>query len=339
MFGKNSASHVEKLSIAEDRRTKSRPPYVFKKQRAKGHTRRFFLLLGLLLGACTSSVEATGGEEASLNAAGSTSASGLSAQLEKPEQAVSAGEKEAPSPTMTGFDCLARGGQVEVFELESELLAGGLRFRVYTPPCYAEQPQRSFPVLYLIHGQTYSDNQWVRLGVGETADELFRAGELSPFLIVMPFDKSSAQPSVDKFGEAVMQELLPWIEENYRTRAAREYRAIGGLSRGASWALHLGLRYPEVFGAIGGHSPPVFVEDAGKVRGWLAEIPVEYMPRIWLDIGERDQQAILSSATWFASVLDELDIPHEWHLFSGYHDEHYWSSHVESYLRWYAALW
>jgi len=242
-------------------------------------------------------------------------------------------------PDLAKSDCLAQGGEIEQLTIESEFLGEELRFRVYTPPCYAEQAQRRFPVLYLFHGQSYNDDQWDRLGADEAADKLIASGEIAPFLIVMPYDRVSRQPSKAPFGGAVVEELLPWVDANYRTLAEREGRAIGGLSRGASWALHLGMTHPELFGAMGGHSPPVFVEDSDKVRGWLDGIPEELMPRIWLDIGELDQRRILDSVIWFEGLLDERDIPHEWSLFNGTHVEEYWSSHVELYLRWYAADW
>ncbi len=246
--------------------------------------------------------------------------------------------KDAASATETAR-CMAAGGKVEIKKIGSSFLDAGLHFRVYTPPCYKEENTRRYPVLYLMHGQTFNDDQWDRLGADEAADQLIAAGEVSPFLIVMPYDISSNQPSFDHFGEAVVQELLPWIDKTYRTLADREHRAVGGLSRGASWAIHLGLTHPELFGAVGGHSPPVFVEDAAQVRGWLDSIPAKLMPRIWLDIGQRDQRVILDSATWFEGLLDERNIPHDWSLFNGDHSEKYWSAHVKMYLRWYAAGW
>jgi len=249
--------------------------------------------------------------------------------------AISKDEASATAMAM----CAAAGGQIEQVKIDSQYLDAGLRFRVYTPPCYDENMMQLYPVLYLVHGQTFNDDQWDRVGADEAASQLIAAGEVAPFIIVMPYDISSNQPSLDHFGEAVVEELLPWIDSNYRTLEDGEHRAIGGLSRGASWAIHLGLTHPELFGAMGGHSPPVFVEDASKVRGWLDNIPAELMPRIWLDIGERDQRAILDSATWFEGLLDEREIPHEWSLFSGDHSEKYWSAHVEMYLRWYAADW
>lgn len=246
----------------------------------------------------------------------------------------------APQITLTKQSCLSAGGQVEQVAIVSEILDHPLAARVYTPPCYAENTDTKYPVLFLIHGQTYNEDQWDRLGADEAADALIGDGELAPFIIVMPADESHyTQPSKNGFDEAVVEELIPWVDANYRTLADRVHRAVGGLSRGASWAIHLALTRPELFGSLAGHSPPVFQEDAGKVRGWLDGIPAEQMPRIWLDIGERDQRAILDSAIWFEGLLNDRDIPHDWSLFSGDHSEAYWRGHVELYLRWYAAEW
>lgn len=259
---------------------------------------------------------------------------------EKPNQIASSPTpgKEAAA-TQTAVACLNAAGEVDELALDSEILDDELLIRVYTPPCYSQESKQEFPVLYLVHGQSFTDDQWIHLGVGETTDALIASDDLPSFLIVMPFDRSSQQPSIDLFGEAVVNELVPWIDANYRTVPERESRAIGGLSRGASWAFHIALLHPELFGSVGGHSPPIFVEDAQNLRQWLSNIPIDLMPRIWLDIGERDQEVILESAKWFAALLDELNIPHEWHLFTGNHDEAYWTSHMEMYLRWYAQLW
>lgn len=247
-------------------------------------------------------------------------------------------EKEAPDLTIAE-DCKLIDGEMQFFDLESEYLDAGLQFRIWLPPCYQQQSERHFPVLYMIHGQTFNDDQWDRLGLDEAAQAGIAAGDYEPFIIVMPFDLSSAQPSVDPFERAFIQELIPYIDSNFRTLAESENRAVGGLSRGASWALHFAFYYPELFIAVGGHSPPVFVEDAPQMRSVLAEIPSELMPSIWMDIGEKDQQAILNSAIWFEDVLTQNNIPHEWHLFTGYHDENYWSSHVTLYLSWYTQNW
>lgn len=244
-----------------------------------------------------------------------------------------------PTPTPTPLRCWKQGGRIEQHELRSELLTLPLEFRVYLPPCYGQQPERTYPVLYLIHGQSYNDDQWDRLGADEAADALIAAEQTAPFLIVMPRDRVWSQPTEDKFGEAVVQDLLPWIDARYRTRAERAYRAVGGLSRGAGWAVHLGFSQWESFGAIGAHSLPVFWTDLPHLREWMDSIPEGAMPRIYLDLGDKDRPQIAKSAMWFEELLTERDIPHEWHLYPGYHEEAYWSAHVEEYLRWYAQGW
>ena len=245
----------------------------------------------------------------------------------------------SPSSTPTPLACWSQPGRVDSGSLRSARLKLPLEYAVYLPPCYDQPPQQRYPVLYLIHGMNYNHDQWDRLGADETANALAAAGEVSPFIIVMPRDRSWDEPERDPFGEALVEELIPYIEQTYRTLPERKYRAVGGLSRGAGWAVHLGLSRWDLFGAIGGHSLPVFWSDTSRVRGWLADIPPDSYPRIYLDIGERDRPSILNSARWFENLLNEEGIPHEWHLNPGYHDEEYWSAHVEAYLRWYAQEW
>jgi enterochelin esterase-like enzyme len=242
-------------------------------------------------------------------------------------------------PTPTPLGCWSEAGGVEYGSLPSDLLPLPLDFTVHLPPCYAEQPERRYPVLYLIHGQNYNQDQWERLGVPETARDLVAADLIAPFILVLPRDRSWSQPNEDMFGKVLAESLVPWIDEQYRTLPDRQYRAIGGLSRGAGWAIHLGLSRWDLFGRIGAHSLPVFWTDTYHIRGWLDAIPPDLMPHIYMDIGEKDRPQILSSAQWFEKLLAERNIPHEWYLFPGYHEEAYWQSHVEQYIRWYTSVW
>ena len=235
--------------------------------------------------------------------------------------------------------CLGEVGKIIQDSLSSPLLKLPMEYRVYTPPCYEETQERRYPVLYLIHGQNYNDDQWDRLGADETADRLIADGEIPPFIIVMPRDRNWNQPTDDPFGDVVLNELVPWIDSHYRTLNNSKYRAVGGLSRGAGWAIHLGLFNPDKFGAIGGHSPPVFWSDTSKIRTLLQNIPAASIPRIYLDIGNKDRPAILASATWFENLLTLLGIPHEWHLYTGYHEEAYWQKNLPRYLQWYSSDW
>lgn len=249
----------------------------------------------------------------------------------------------APLPSLTATPtaqaCLDQVGRIETGTLRSDLLRLPMEFRIYLPPCYDQQTSQSYPVLYLIHGQNYNEDQWDRLGADETANRLITAGKTPPFIIVMPRDRSWSQPTEDNYGRVVTETLIPFIDANYRTLAEREGRAVGGLSRGAGWAIHLGLSQWELFSAIGAHSLPLFWTDLPHLRDWIAAIPPGSLPRIYMDLGDKERPQIAKSARWFEQLLTDLGIPHEWHLYPGYHEEAYWKSHLEEYLRWYAEGW
>ncbi len=210
-------------------------------------------------------------------------------------------------------------------------------FRVYLPPCHDERTDRRYPVLYLLHGQTYTDDQWIRLGAVEIADQLILSGESVPFIIVFPDDRYWNLPPGAGFGQRLVDEIIPHIDSTYRTLPSRNQRAIGGLSRGAGWALRLGLTRWDLFGTIGLHSLAVLQSDASEITDWLEEIPPSSPPRVFMDIGDNDPE--LTMAGKVESYFNDFGLPHEWHLYSGAHTEEYWRAHVEEYIRWYADGW
>ena len=210
-------------------------------------------------------------------------------------------------------------------------------FRIYLPPCYDEKTNERYPVLYLLHGQTYTDDQWIRLGAVDTADDLILSGESVPFIIVFPDDRYWNLPPGAGFGQRLVEVLIPHIDDAYRTLADRDHRAIGGLSRGAGWALRLGLTRWDLFGTIGLHSLAVLQTDASEIREWLADIPPSSRPRVFMDIGDNDQEYEMAGQV--EAQFTDFGLPHEWHLYTGAHTEEYWSAHVEEYLRWYVEAW
>jgi len=240
-----------------------------------------------------------------------------------------------PSP----LRCWNEGGSVQQHQLISDFLPDPLNFRVYLPPCYDDQPDQKYSVLYLMHGQTYNEDQWDRLGVDETADQLIASGEIPPLVIVMPGEQDQTTPPPENpYGDAIVKDLLPLINDTYRVIDNRTYRAIGGLSRGGNWAIHLGLVHWELFSILGAHSTPSFVtEGSARIREYLQAIPDEKLPRIYMDAGEND--GWISYTYKLEAVLTDENIPHEWYLFQGTHDEEYWANHIENYLRWYTQGW
>ncbi len=240
-----------------------------------------------------------------------------------------------PTPTATPLGCLTQPGRVEQGVLQET--TPPQQYLIFLPPCYDDQPDVRYPVLYLLHGQTYTDDQWVRLGAVKVMDKLLLNGEISPFIIVFPDDRYWNVQAGPGFGERLVDHLVPYVDQNYRTLADREHRAIGGMSRGAGWTLRLGLERWDLFGTLGLHSLAAFADDRPFLSDWLKEIPPASWPNIFMDMGESDQELGFNSQ--FENTLTQLGIPHEWHLYPGAHDEAYWGAHVEEYLRWYAQVW
>ncbi len=244
-----------------------------------------------------------------------------------------------PSATPTLAACMPAKGSVEIERITTDLLPEPLQYHIYLPPCYDEETGSRYPVLYLIHGKNATDSQWVDLGVPDTLNRLVPKGELPPFLVVMPRDRVWYDPEVDKFGQALVESLVPWVDEHYRTLPERKYRAIGGLSRGGAWAIHIGFAHPELFGAVGLHSSYEFNTDVIAIDRWLKNFPEGMTPRVYIDIGDDDRPDITLLTTSVERKLTKYGIPHEWHLYDGGHEAYYWLMHVEEYLRWYSQDW
>ncbi len=241
-------------------------------------------------------------------------------------------------PSSTVLGCQETHGHFEFHSFQTQHMTHPLEFRVFLPPCYGIDESKKYPVLYLLHGQSYNDDQWDRLGADEALDALIASGEVVPFIIVMPRESNyMINQWQSRYAPALAEELIPWMEAHYSVCSQRACRAIGGLSRGAAWAMRIGLIYWQTFGAIGAHSLAPFIGDFNEATIWFRQIPAGKYPRIWIDAGDRD--FIKDDAWHFKHRLDEYDVPNEWYVFPGSHTEKYWSAHVSDYLKWYAIAW
>jgi enterochelin esterase-like enzyme len=243
-----------------------------------------------------------------------------------------------PMPTAipTESVCQETSGKVERVQMTSEVLASPLWVSVYTPPCYSDQPEEAYPVLYLLHGQNMDDAYWQTLGAPQIADEAILAGE-RPFLMVIPYEERNFDPPRDStFDEALIDELIPWVDANYATCTERDCRAIGGISRGGGWAVHVALRNFELFGAVGAHSAGM-MGDGWRIAQLLDTHKPNEFPRYFIDRGEDDFLA--EYIDQFEAVLTASGIAHEFVISPGAHDGNYWLAHVQEYMRWYMAGW
>lgn len=217
-------------------------------------------------------------------------------------------------------------------EIVDDRLPRPLPIRVYQPACLDARLSERYPVLYLLHGLAYTDSQWDDLGVDEAMDTLSASGKISPALVVMPWERTGID-----LEQAIPQVLIPYIDSHYRTLSAPPGRAIGGISRGGGWALRIGLLHPDLFTSIGLHSPAVLAPDLFRIPDWSEAINPSQMPRIWLDMGDRDTLRL--DLAKLRGILDDSAIPYEWHTYAGEHTPTYWSAHMQAYLRWYDLGW
>jgi enterochelin esterase-like enzyme len=188
--------------------------------------------------------------------------------------------------------------------------------------------------LYLIHGLNSTEDQWQRLGIADAADRLIASGEIAPPIIVLPRDRDQDT----RLDPAFVVDLLPYVDGHYRTLASAGYRAIGGMSRGGGWAIHLGLRYSNLFGRVGADSPAIFYGDEIHVLNYIrAAAKNGTGPALYLDVGDSDPEP--QSAVWLDQMLTAYRMPHKYVVQPGGHDETYWAAHLGDYLRFYAAAW
>jgi len=247
-----------------------------------------------------------------------------------------------PTPTSVYTDML---GRVETGTFPSQILGRENPYRIYLPPGY-DACERAFPVLYLLHGYPFDESHWDRLGIDEAADAGIRSDAYPPFIIVLPngdpapegiyVNTSGGDYSVEGL---VVNELIPFIDQQYCTWAAPEGRAIGGISRGGVWSLEIAFRRPDLLGAVGAHSAAISLNYPHPAYDPfnLLEEPAVASLRIWLDAGDEDWAR--TGTGWLHDALDQQGIPHQYVIGQGAHVDGYWSSMLPTYLAFYTAAW
>lgn len=154
------------------------------------------------------------------------------------------------------FSLSAQKSQLfETKTLKSDILKMDRHYSIYLPEGYNES-DRSYPVLYLLHGSGDDHTGWVQFGeVQHIADKAIEEGVATKMIIVMPDANSGVKGYFNStqgnfnYEDFFFKELIPHIEKNYRVRASRQYRAISGLSMGGGGTTYYALNHPDMFSA------------------------------------------------------------------------------------------
>ncbi len=260
----------------------------------------------------------------------------------------------------------AQTGKVaDNLSMPSKILKMERKYAIYFPPDY-ESSNRSYPVLYLLHGATDDQTGWVQFGeVLHIADKTINSGEATPMIIVMPDANTGRMGYVNDikgewlYEDFFFQEFIPYIEKTYRIKADKHYRAIAGLSMGGEGSFVYALHHPELFCAacpLSAATGPKDADDLKKYRLWPGTENIKESDKIAyfnrysvLRLIENMPDDQKKSVKWYIDCGDDdflyegnalvhiamrkKEIPHEFRVRDGIHSWTYWRASLPEVLK------
>lgn len=249
--------------------------------------------------------------------------------------------------------------QGKVFDnlsMESEILGMERKYAVYLPPDY-ETSQRSYPVLYLLHGSGDDQTGWIQFGeVLMIADRAIANGTATAMVIIMPdadtgkkgyFNDISGEWRYEDF---FFEELLPFVEKKYRIKSEKRYRAISGLSMGGGGTFMYALHHPELFSSacpLSASCGPITLDEVDHyLEKWdmqaeseeqkeayfkrhsalalINDMPAEEIKSVrwYIDCGDDD--SLYEGNSLIHIAMRKKEIPHEFRIRDGVHRWTYW---------------
>jgi len=248
--------------------------------------------------------------------------------------------------------------------MQSLILKMDRKYAIYLPPDY-ETSQRSYPVLYLLHGGGDDQTGWVQFGeVLTIADASIKSGQATTMIIVMPDANTGKRGYVNdikgewRYEDFFFQEFMPFIEKTYRIKPDKHYRAVAGLSMGGEGTFIYALHHPELFSSacpLSAATGPKSIEEMNTGRwkqmsegisdsdkeAYLKKYSVlsliENMPddqkeavRWYIDCGDDDFLYEGNSLVHIA--MRKKEIPHEFRIRDGVHSWVYWRASLPDVL-------
>lgn len=169
-------------------------------------------------------------------------------------------------------------GNVQQILFPSKSTNTSRRAFVYTPPGYEKNQALRYPVLYLQHGWGEDETAWTNQGHANLImDNLIAAGKIKPFIIVMTYGMTNEIKfgglrnfDIKPFQTVLVDELIPYVDTNFRTISDQPHRAMAGLSMGGMETKTITLNHPEVFSHYallsGGTYAPEDIKDKSMVK-------------------------------------------------------------------------
>ncbi len=191
----------------------------------------------------------------------------------------SAAESQAAGITVSGITVIETtplNERSHDFLLDSEFLVKPMPVRVTLPANYHESPSTAYPVIYFLHGGAADHTQWTDLGIEAISEGM-------DVILVQPFGgqgswyrdaRYASVGSKIQWESYFIQDVIPWVDQHFRTHASAQQRAIVGLSMGGYGATVIAARFPEYFSSVSSFSGAV------DISGWLVACWVGVSPFI-----------------------------------------------------------
>ncbi|CAN5647859.1 alpha/beta hydrolase-fold protein [soil metagenome] len=257
------------------------------------------------------------------------------------------------------------GKIIEQRTIKSAIISKDVKYTIYLPADY-DASERTYPVVYLLHGYTDDNTGWLQFGeINRYADKAIAEGTIPPMIIVMPNGDSSwyinSFDGKEKYEDFFVKEFIPLIEKTYHIKAEKRYRGIAGLSMGGYGTLIYALKYPDLFAAAAPLSAGVFTDDEmlkfedktwenvfgqlyghnlkGKDRlnkAWYDNSILKIVEtksvddlkkvRLYMDCGDDD--FLIKGNCMLHLALKEKEVLHEFRVRDGVHDWTYWRTGI-----------
>ncbi len=252
------------------------------------------------------------------------------------------------------FSTAQTGKVYDDLAMTSKILKGERKYAVYLPPDY-ETSERSYPVLYLLHGAGDDQTGWVQFGeVLRITDNAIKDGTATPMIIIMPDANTGKRGYFNqgkdwKYEDFFFEELMPYVEQQYRIKGEKRYRAVAGLSMGGGGSFMYALHHPELFSSacpLSAYVGPLTLVDLkerfkrdnqqyteDEIQAYfdrhnainlLESVPLEDIKSVrwYIDCGDDDFLYEGNSLVHIA--MKKKEIPHEYRVREGRHSWTYW---------------
>jgi enterochelin esterase-like enzyme len=254
--------------------------------------------------------------------------------------------------------------------IKSAILKQGMKYNVYLPKDY-QKSQKRYPVLYLLHGHSGNETDWVKIGKADSiANKLMESKAIAEMIIVMPDGRNDYYLNTFdgkfKYEDYFIKELVPFVDSTFRTKTDKASRALAGLSMGGYGAALYGLKYSQMFSvgvglssAIRTDAAMVALEDSLydsrfegklglKLRG-QSKVNDYYQKNSVLKLMETMPESTLKATRWYFDcgdddyliegsctlhvLMNKRKIAHEFRVRDGAHDWTYWRTALPDVLR------